>query len=862
MKSASDSQKKKVVSSKEKPTVSEKKLSQTAVKKTPLVPPAAPSKKTQEAPVKKSASMTSEQKKTEKTASSKRPAVQSSVEKQPAAAKKSKAVSKTAVPAEKTKTAEKTKKENSRENTASVSSASEKSTGKGTGRKQEAAASVPAAGKKAAAEAKVKVKVPPAAQNAQKRKSPEPEKEVKSSSPAQKKMQKTSAALPGTGKTDKGKEKPEKTEKKKTEKKKDTSALSAARNLNDGKKKSRSVPEKSVSPAAASHSASVVSAAPPAPKTEQKGSPAAAPLQTPSETGKTEKKETKKKAGKDLETASPRAAVQKNGNAGKTVSKDPEETLQNQKKSDGSAVSPKNAKKSGKKQMEGLLPSVAAAQNRQEAGAAELRTKKKAGGSSSSPASSDGGKDVPEASSSPVQGSAPAKQTAKKSQADQASLKKEGKSSQENLPVREQKQETKKEKSVPSASSAGGKEADAAPAPAKKTGKTASAASAETAAPSSSSLPAEAKDGKDKPAKTAEKEGEMPSSVPPPKPPKRVKVPEKLLVDIEVEKQIDSPRTEEEPVIEDIDIDLNSLDLQNGEKDLSLDRKNAKVAAKHGSVTKNDTMKVYMHDIGQIDLVTKDQEVDLAAMIHGEDNIAHDKARATLIKANLRLVVKIAHDFKGLGLPLLDLISEGNIGLMRAVEKFDPAKGAKFSSYAAWWIKQSMRRALANQSRTIRIPVQSAGKINKIKSVRMKLTEKLGREPTDAEIAENLDYSERTVAGLRLADLRTFSLHDPIQQGEDGEFQDIIPDRGAMTPDRILSDVESVGRLMDLLRDLDERERMILKMRFGLDGARSRTLEEVSQEIGRTRERVRQIQNQALSKLRAMLADEAGFANE
>lgn len=870
MKSASDSQKKKVVSSKEKPTVSEKKLSQTAVKKTPLVPPAAPSKKTQEAPVKKSASMTSEQKKTEKTASSKRPAVQSSVEKQPAAAKKSKAVSKTAVPAEKTKTAEKTKKENSRENTASVSSASEKSTGKGTGRKQEAAASVPAAGKKAAAEAKVKVKVPPAAQNAQKRKSPEPEKEVKSSSPAQKKMQKTSAALPGTGKTDKGKEKPEKTEKKKTEKKtekkKDTSALSAARNLNDGKKKSRSVPEKSVSPAAASHSASVVSAAPPAPKTgkKQKGSPAAAPLQTPSETGKTEKKETKKKAEKDQKPVfSLQSAVQKKaGNTGTAVSKDPEGTLQSQKKSDGAAVSPKNAKKSGKKQMEGLLPSVAAAQNRQEAGAAELRTKKKAGGSSSSPASSDGGKDVPEASSSPVQGSAPAKQTAKKSQADQASLKKEGKSSQENLPVREQKQETKKEKSVPSASSAGGKEADAAPAPAKKTGKTASAASAETAAPSSSSLPAEAKDGKDKPAKTAEKEGEMPSSVPPPKPPKRVKVPEKLLVDIEVEKQIDSPRTEEEPVIEDIDIDLNSLDLQNGEKDLSLDRKNAKVAAKHGSVTKNDTMKVYMHDIGQIDLVTKDQEVDLAAMIHGEDNIAHDKARATLIKANLRLVVKIAHDFKGLGLPLLDLISEGNIGLMRAVEKFDPAKGAKFSSYAAWWIKQSMRRALANQSRTIRIPVQSAGKINKIKSVRMKLTEKLGREPTDAEIAENLDYSERTVAGLRLADLRTFSLHDPIQQGEDGEFQDIIPDRGAMTPDRILSDVESVGRLMDLLRDLDERERMILKMRFGLDGARSRTLEEVSQEIGRTRERVRQIQNQALSKLRAMLADEAGFANE
>ncbi|MFA6716265.1 MAG: sigma-70 family RNA polymerase sigma factor [Victivallaceae bacterium] len=284
--------------------------------------------------------------------------------------------------------------------------------------------------------------------------------------------------------------------------------------------------------------------------------------------------------------------------------------------------------------------------------------------------------------------------------------------------------------------------------------------------------------------------------------------------------------------------------------------------AKVSSGSKNDTMKVYMQDIGQISLVSKKEEIELAAAIHGENEEAHDEARAVLIQANLRLVVKIAHDFKGLGLPLLDLISEGNIGLMRAVEKFDPAKGAKFSSYAAWWIKQSMRRALANQSRTIRIPVQSAGKINKIKSVRMKLAEEFGREPTDAEIAKNLDFSERTVAGLRLADLRTFSLHDPIQQGEDGEFQDIIPDRRAMTPDQILGDVESVDRLLDLLEDLDGRERLILQMRFGLDGSRARTLEEVSQQIGRTRERVRQIQNQALTKLKTMLADEAGFAAE
>jgi RNA polymerase primary sigma factor len=280
------------------------------------------------------------------------------------------------------------------------------------------------------------------------------------------------------------------------------------------------------------------------------------------------------------------------------------------------------------------------------------------------------------------------------------------------------------------------------------------------------------------------------------------------------------------------------------------------------SGAKNDTMKVYMTEIAQISLVTKKEEADLAEAIHGENIERHEEARATLIKANLRLVVKIAHDFKGLGLPLLDLISEGNIGLMRAVEKFDPAKGAKFSSYAAWWIKQSMRRALANQSRTIRIPVQSAGKINKIKSVRMKLNEELGRDPTDAEIAVHLDFSERTVAGLRLADLRTFSLHDPIQQGEEGEFQDIIPDRHAMTPDQILGDVESVFRLMDLLEKLEERERKILEMRFGLRGNRPLTLEEVSQEIGRTRERVRQIQNQALSKLKSLLVDEAGFATD
>lgn len=277
---------------------------------------------------------------------------------------------------------------------------------------------------------------------------------------------------------------------------------------------------------------------------------------------------------------------------------------------------------------------------------------------------------------------------------------------------------------------------------------------------------------------------------------------------------------------------------------------------------KNDPMKIYMQEIGTLSLVTREEEWSLAAHIHGDNPQEKEKARTTLIKANLRLVVKIAHDFKGYGLPLLDLISEGNIGLMRAAEKFDPRKGAKFSSYASWWIKQAMRRGLANQSRTIRIPVQSAGKINKIKSTRLKLSEEFGREPTDAEIADKLEFSERTVTGLRLANLRTFSLHDPIQQGEDGEFQDIIPDHAALTPERIMGDQESVDRLKHLITELDDREKKILRMRFGLDGVKSHTLEEVSQEIGRTRERVRQIQNQALLRLRDLLCDEAGYTKD
>ena len=269
-------------------------------------------------------------------------------------------------------------------------------------------------------------------------------------------------------------------------------------------------------------------------------------------------------------------------------------------------------------------------------------------------------------------------------------------------------------------------------------------------------------------------------------------------------------------------------------------------------ISDNDTMKLYMQSIGQFRLVTQKEEAQLAKRIAKGDQ----EARDILISSNLRLVVKIAHDFKGLGLPLLDLISEGNIGLMRAVEKFDPSKGAKLSSYAAWWTKQSMRRALANQARTIRIPVQSASKIGKIQNAKAKLTQTLGREPTDKEIATEINLTERTVTGLRQGKASTISLFDPIQNGAEGEFKDIIPDDKTIAPNDIIQDDETLQLMMKMVAKLPERERVILKLRFGLDGGKPKTLEEVSHTIGRTRERVRQIQNQALERLRAAIEEQ------
>lgn len=263
----------------------------------------------------------------------------------------------------------------------------------------------------------------------------------------------------------------------------------------------------------------------------------------------------------------------------------------------------------------------------------------------------------------------------------------------------------------------------------------------------------------------------------------------------------------------------------------------------------NDTLKLYMQNISKYPLVSPSEEGVLAVQIAKGD----PEARTKLIRSNLRLVVKIAHDFKGLGLPLLDLISEGNIGLMRAVEKFDPSKGAKLSSYAAWWIKQAMRRALANQARTIRIPVQSASKISKIQAAKVKLAEKLGRDPTDKEISLEVNLTERTVNGLRQGKTTTVSIQAPFHPGEEGELKDILPDEKSLAPNDLVQDAETLSHMMSLTDKLEERERVILDLRFGLTGEPPKTLEQVSAAIGRTRERVRQIQNQALVKLRNML---------
>ncbi|MEJ6728163.1 MAG: RNA polymerase sigma factor RpoD/SigA [Akkermansiaceae bacterium] len=263
----------------------------------------------------------------------------------------------------------------------------------------------------------------------------------------------------------------------------------------------------------------------------------------------------------------------------------------------------------------------------------------------------------------------------------------------------------------------------------------------------------------------------------------------------------------------------------------------------------DSSLRIYMREISKTDLLTPAEEIKLAARIKRGDK----KAREHMIKANLRLVVKIAQDYSNYGLPLQDLISEGNIGLMKAVERFDPEKGGKLSTYAAWWIKQSIKRALANQSKTIRLPVHMVDKIAKLRRITGMLTEAYGREPTDDELSEETGIPLKKISLLKRAAQRPTSLDAPVGDADSSSYAEVIGDESAVSPLDALADKNMHGQLDDLYDVLDERESKIIDARFGIGGKTPMTLEEVGREFGVTRERIRQLQNIALDKMRKSL---------
>src|SRR5437867_11606034 len=268
-------------------------------------------------------------------------------------------------------------------------------------------------------------------------------------------------------------------------------------------------------------------------------------------------------------------------------------------------------------------------------------------------------------------------------------------------------------------------------------------------------------------------------------------------------------------------------------------------------MNQSDTgLNTYLREIGRCSLLTPQQEIELARKIKKGDR----EARERMINANLRLVVTIAHDYANLGLPLLDLIAEGNIGLTKAVERFDPTKGAKLSTYAMWWIKQAIKRALANQSKTIRLPVHLVDKLAKVRRVSLQMSDELGREPTDNELGDEIGIASGKVSQLKTVPIRPASLDAPISDDDSTEFGEIVGDEEAQTPFELLRDKNLRNEVGGLLDVLDDREKKIIFQRFGLDGGKPKTLEEVGKKFGVTRERIRQLPNIALSKLRRALS--------
>jgi len=264
-----------------------------------------------------------------------------------------------------------------------------------------------------------------------------------------------------------------------------------------------------------------------------------------------------------------------------------------------------------------------------------------------------------------------------------------------------------------------------------------------------------------------------------------------------------------------------------------------------------ESLDIYIKQISQIPLITVEEEIALAKKIESGD----DKAREKMITANLRLVVKIAQEYSNIGLSLLDLINEGNIGLMKAVERFDPTKGGKLSTYASWWIKQSIKRALANQSKTIRLPVHMVDRVTQIRRTTSLLAERLGRDPTDDELASEMNLPVARVTHLKSVSQKPASLDNPVGQEDNGmTLGEIVPDENSITPLESLQTKSLIGDVNKVLAMLEPREADIIRLRFGLEGIDALTLEEVGTKIGVTRERVRQLQEQALRQLRKNMA--------
>lgn len=260
----------------------------------------------------------------------------------------------------------------------------------------------------------------------------------------------------------------------------------------------------------------------------------------------------------------------------------------------------------------------------------------------------------------------------------------------------------------------------------------------------------------------------------------------------------------------------------------------------------DDHVKMYLKEIGKVNLLTPDEETELAKRMAAGD----EEAKKRLAEANLRLVVSIAKRYVGRGMLFLDLIQEGNLGLIKAVDKFDYTKGYKFSTYATWWIRQAITRAIADQARTIRIPVHMVETINKLVRVSRQLVQELGREPTPEELAKELGMTVEKVREISKISQEPVSLETPIGEEEDSHLGDFIPDDEAPAPSEAASFVLLKEQLVDVLQTLTPREEKVLRLRFGLDDGRQRTLEEVGKEFNVTRERIRQIEAKALRKLR------------